>query len=351
MKSLKDISWQVSEPEYRKDPALSYSTLSTYEREGRFEKLNTLFDRKESPSLVWGSALDTYLTDGEDAYNNSFLVAAFPECSDSIVSIVKSLFAQCHDTYHSLLDIPDEIVIPLTQVQKYQLNWKPETRVKVIKEKGEDYYNLLFLAQDKIIISSEVHTAVMNAAEALKTAECTKEYFKTDNPFEPEIERLYQLKFKATIEGVNYRIMMDEAYVDHKNKTIRPIDLKSSSKREYNFPKSFLEWGYMWQGKLYTKVLRENILKDEYFKDFTILPYIFIVVNNKGDNPTPLCWEFSESVNTEDYIVGDRIYRSPLTIGAELNEYLHTNPRVPKNISMTEPNNITNWLEYDKRNH
>ena len=27
MKSLYDISWQVTEPEYRADPALSYSTL------------------------------------------------------------------------------------------------------------------------------------------------------------------------------------------------------------------------------------------------------------------------------------------------------------------------------------
>ena len=30
-KSLKDISWQVSEEEYRQDPALSYSTLAKYE--------------------------------------------------------------------------------------------------------------------------------------------------------------------------------------------------------------------------------------------------------------------------------------------------------------------------------
>lgn len=30
-KSLYDISWKVSEPVYRADPALSYSTLARYE--------------------------------------------------------------------------------------------------------------------------------------------------------------------------------------------------------------------------------------------------------------------------------------------------------------------------------
>lgn len=32
MKSLKDISWNVTEEEYRADPALSYSTLSKFNR-------------------------------------------------------------------------------------------------------------------------------------------------------------------------------------------------------------------------------------------------------------------------------------------------------------------------------
>ena len=45
MKSLKDISWQVTEEEYRADSAYSYSTLAKFEREG-FDKLETLFDKE-----------------------------------------------------------------------------------------------------------------------------------------------------------------------------------------------------------------------------------------------------------------------------------------------------------------
>ena len=31
-KSIKELAWNVTEEEYRKDPAISYSTLSRFER-------------------------------------------------------------------------------------------------------------------------------------------------------------------------------------------------------------------------------------------------------------------------------------------------------------------------------
>lgn len=73
-KSLQDISWRVPEETYRNDSALSYSILAKFEREG-FSHLDTLFDRVESPSLLFGSCVDTLLTDGEKAFNDNFLVS------------------------------------------------------------------------------------------------------------------------------------------------------------------------------------------------------------------------------------------------------------------------------------
>ena len=77
MKSLKDISWQVSEEEYRADPALSYSTLAKYEREG-FNGLPHLFDKLETPSLTFGSAVDAIITGGRKEFDDKFIVASFP---------------------------------------------------------------------------------------------------------------------------------------------------------------------------------------------------------------------------------------------------------------------------------
>ena len=49
---------------------------------------------------------------------------------------------------------------------------------------------------------------VLNTVDSLKTSEATKWYFQEDNPFE-NIERLYKLKLKTTLNGINYRCMAD----------------------------------------------------------------------------------------------------------------------------------------------
>ena len=340
IKELSDISWQVSEKEYRADSALSYSTLSTYEREGKFDKIPTLFDRKESSALQLGSIVDTLITGSEEEYRELFLADDY-ECPDTISKIVKPIFITYSSKYGSLEEVPNEIIINLTEQFGYQLNWKPETRAKVIKEKGAKYYGLLYLAGNRTIITTETESIARRMVNALKTSPATGYLFAANNPFD-EAKRYYQLKFKANIDGIDFRIMMDLCLVLYDKKIIIPIDLKTSGKPEYNFFKSFLEWRYDLQGKLYTAVLRKTLDADDYFKDFKIEPYIFAVVNKNTLNP--LTWEFSESVNMNDFKVGNTTYRNPVSIAKELKHYLDTMPTVPEGILLDKSNSITEWI-------
>ena len=344
MKSLRDISWQVSEKGYRADPALSYSTLARYEREG-FNNLDKLFDRIETPSLTFGSAVDSIITGGQEEFDERFMVAEFPSMPDSIVKIIKSLYKQYAGTYRSLLNIPDSSIIRETEDQNYQMNWKPETRAKVIKEKGTDYYNLLFVAGDRCIIDTQTYQDVVNAVRVLKESSSTKLYFADDNPFEPDIERLYQLKFKGEFDGITYRNMADLIIVNHKEKWVKPVDLKTSSHTEWDFYKSFVDWRYDIQARLYWSIIRQNMDKDEYFKDFKLLDYDFIVVNRRI--LVPLVWTcpFTQAVGTLKFGKNDQIeMRSPFVIGEELSSYLTSRPRVPVGINETGPNDLREWL-------
>lgn len=243
MKSLKEISWQVTEPEYRADDALSYSTLAKFAREG-FDKLGSLFDKVETPSLTFGSAVDAILTGGQEEFDKNFLVANFPTIKDSVEKVVKSLFASYGTTCRTINDIKEADIITATEVNGFQPNWRPETRAKAIREQGFEYYNLMFLAGDRKILSEELKQKIDNAVEALRTSEATKFYFEPNNPFNKDIERFYQLKFKANINGIDFRCMADEIVVDHKNKVIHPVDLKTSSHTEWEFYKSFAQWRY-----------------------------------------------------------------------------------------------------------
>jgi len=344
MKSLKDISWDVSEETYRTDPALSYSTLARYEREG-FNNLDKLFDRIETPSLTFGSAVDSIITGGWDEFNERFINLSFPNIPDAIVNIVKALFNEFHETHRTLDDIPDAEIIGFASQFNYQNNWKPETKVKTIREKGNEYYSLLYAAGDKTILEDETYQAVINAVNALKESDSTSFYFTENNPFD-DIERYYQLKFKACLEGIDYRCMADLIIVDHEHLTVQPCDLKTSSHTEWDFYKSFIDWRYDIQARLYWQIIYNNMMKDDTFKYYKLLPYKFIVVNKR--TLTPLVWDCPFTQSIVELKVGrfeQYKLRHPFEIGKELHAYLSSRPQVPNGINLTTSNNLNEWLK------
>lgn len=344
MKKFEEISWLVTEEEYRADKALSYSTLSTYERTG-FNNLAHLFDFKTSPSLTFGSAVDAIITGGMGEFNSRFIVFDIPEVPDSVITVVKSLYAKYGDKCRSIYEIPVADRITETEIQKYQLNWKPETRAKVICEKGFEYYDALCKAEGKTILNTALNDLVMGAVNALKESKATKYYFQEDNPFE-HIERKYQLKFKGTFNGINYRNMADEIIIDYDKKTVLPIDLKTSSHTEWDFFQSFVDWNYMIQARLYWRIIRQNMDNDEDFKDFTLLDYKFIVVNK--ETLTPLVWEYADTQKMGPLVYGKNkniVCRDPFDIGEELYAYLKDTPRVPKGIKLDKENSLVKYLK------
>ena len=85
-----------------------------------------------------------------------------------------------------------------------------------------------------------------------------------------------------------------ELIVIHNKKLIIPIDLKTScSCEEEDFYFNWLKWHYNVQARLYSRILRANLDKDEYFKDFKLLNYRFIICNKETCNP--LVWEFANT--------------------------------------------------------
>ena len=342
-KSLRDISWQVTEPEYRADPALSYSTLSRYEREG-FNNLDKLFERIESPSLTFGSAVDTLLTGSEEEFNEQFFVAQLDNpLSDTLIIITKKLFDTWKDEHTNIKDISDDKLIETISDISWNNHWQDKTRAKKIKEDCAAYYKLLYLSEGKTILNTYIYQDVINTVDRLRSADSTRFYFEQDNIFDDNIERLYQLKFKATFNNVDYRCMSDLLVVIHDKKLVVPVDLKTSYKPEWDFYKSFVECRYDIQGRLYWRIIRYNMDQDPYFKDFKLADYRFIVANRK--TLTPLVWLFEGTQKIGEIVTKDNvILRDPFTIGEELNGYLINKPSVPNGIELIKHNRLEDWL-------
>lgn len=337
VKELSSISLPITEAEYRQRPEFSYSTLSTYEREG-FNRLDHLFDRKESPALLEGSMVDCLITGSEEEFNSLYCVADFPSIGDKEQQIANSLYAKYHTYYSSLIEMPKEAVLLAINEAEWQKNWRDDTRVRVFLERAAIYYALKVKAGNKIVVDRKTYDRVIAMVRALKESPATCQYFADNDELSP-IRRYYQLKFAARFDGVGYRCMMDLAYVNYEKKEIIPCDLKTSGHTEWDFQDSFIQWNYLIQSRLYWRILKANMMKDPYFKDFTLRDYRFIVVNKF--TLTPLVWEFPLTQTRGTLIdANGKEYRDPFVIGKELKGYLDCKPKVPNGINLNDVNII-----------
>jgi len=350
VKSFVDISWLVDEPTYRADSALSYSILATYEREG-FNGLDHLMDKKETESLLFGSCVDAIITGGIEEFEDRYIVIDIPDVVPSIAKIVKACYERWGELANTLSMITDEKILEVINECEYQPRWRDVNRIKSIRDDGNLYYKALAQAGDKIVVTTAMYTDVMNAVNALLTSDATRWYFNNDSVSDfdldaPDIERLYQLKFKGTFNNIDYRCMADLLVVDHNAKIVYPIDLKTSSHYEWDFFKSFVDWNYQIQARLYWRIIRQNMDNDPIFKDYKLDDYRFIVVNKK--TLCPLVWKFDATQKYRALLYGKNkepiVLRDPFDIGEELTRYLEEKPSVPFGIVCDGDNSITEWL-------
>ena len=89
--------------------------------------------------------------------------------------------------------------------------------------------------------------------------------------------------------------------------------------------------------------------KDEFYKDYTLSDYRFIVVNKR--TVTPLVWIFYATQLNGTLIYGkDKQIelQDPFELGKELSFYLSSRPSVPTGIEPSGENDIIEWLNKKK---
>ena len=344
IKELKDISWDVPESEYRADPALSYSTLAKFEREG-YDKLDSLFEHISTPALTEGSMVDCLITGSQEEFEQQFFIADFPSIGDKELQIATYLFDQFNTNYANMCVMPSTYILDAANTYEFQKNWKDETRVRVLTERCDAYYQLKYQAENRTIVSIDTYNKIMAMVNALKESPATRGYFAADDDFSP-VRRYYQLKFKAIFDNVAYRCMADMIAVNYETKEVILTDLKTSHNPEWRFYKSFIDWSYAQQARLYYRIIAANLANDDYFKDFKIHNYRFIVVNKR--TLQPLVWIYKDTKTIGDLNYGKNgqiLVRDPFKIGKELRSYLDLKPPVPNGINICGDNDIVEYLK------
>lgn len=210
---------------------------------------------EEKGHFIIGSGVDVQITQGQIEYDNQYHHFSNNKPSDTIMSIVNKVYDDFNfegldpEQYPRLLDLRD-LILESCDAHKYSTGWKEETRINKIIEGGSSYFNELITCNGKQITSDIENQVISNIVMSFKTHKHTSHYFKDEG-----FDIFYQIPIYFKQNGVYCKVLIDMLLVDHKNKQLQPIDLKTMSGKTRDFPKSLKKMRYDIQASFYTQGL------------------------------------------------------------------------------------------------
>ena len=228
---------------------------------------------EEKKHFIIGNGVDMQLTRPIEEFNQKFHISNLQnKPSDTIKSIVNQVYdhvKEIHGREILTIDRYPDAILDSCNDHNYQSNWKTETRVAKVVEAWE-YWEDLKAAEGKVVLSQEENDLISQIVMSIRTNPTTSKYFERDTNF---VEILDQYSIYFNYEGIECKALLDRIIVDHKNKTIQPIDFKTMGDQTLYFPKSLRQRRYDIQAAFYTEALKSK----KVYETYEILPFKFIV--------------------------------------------------------------------------
>ena len=229
--------------------------------------------------FVFGSLVDMMLTESKEDFDKKY--AVIPDdtgVSETIDKIVKAIYDSAVDEDKLY---PEEI-LQHCNYELYQSRWKDETRFKKIVEQGSKYFDILKKCGTKTIITESEYAKAVNCVMALRSDKHTSKYCQKKSN-DPNIEIIDKHIVVFEHDGLEFKGELDRIIVNHQEKTITPIDFKTTSKSVLNFENSFWHFRYDFQAAVYTLGLTkdksyDDRLKSYYHEGYSFKPMLYIVV-------------------------------------------------------------------------
>lgn len=180
--------------------------------------------------------------------------------------------------------------------------------METIVDKGQTYFEDKMSSKGKVFIKPEMWNKAYATATTLVTHPFSRKYFDHEVN---GIEIIYQYKFVAEVNGRKVKGMLDCVYVDHNNKKIIPVDLKTGEFPVIKFKDAFLGYGYYIQGALYKEGLKSIVANDPDLKGYTVEDFEFLYISKQNEYK-PLVW-----------VMGDNLHQAALKGFKDTYNYKH----------------------------
>lgn len=317
----------MTEEEYRELPNSEYfsaSFLKMFDKEGP-ESLIKKIDYNNKGTFK-GSIIDTLCFDNENFEKIYHVSTSNKEPSETEKVLLNSL--------HSIIDYKDiksfsYIKVGLNLIKELKL-WKniKNEEILISKLKNEDFVKSLkdlFKSKNKIVISGSDYMNALEVKKYLIENENTKDYFLNSDIKKKQV--LFQIPILFSIENDKFKSLLDIIFIDHEDKTIRVVDLKTGFDDNNSFKWTILKYRYDIQIALYTKALETYII-DNGLKDYRVIdPMIIYTQVSKPDRP--LIFKFNESLVRYAYIgfklKSGYLYKGILELVDEINWHKDNN--------------------------
>lgn len=252
--------------DYYKSNAISQSQLTNLSYGPKYFQYK-LIHKDETSALTLGSVVDCMLTEPEN-FDNLFIVEDYKIPTGQMKDFIS----------YKLRGLTNEEAYKAVDFKRKKDSL--EAILEVFNTEYQQFYNS-FLNKEKKVISQEVKTLADTIVTSLLTNRFTRRYLKCDpNSCLQQLEIFWVYEINNT--SVECRSKLDLVKIDHENKVIYPLDIKTTSSPLDQFRESIVKYRYDLQASFYTEALEywKTHIKPEY-KDYTVYRFKFIIESTK----------------------------------------------------------------------
>lgn len=270
---------EATEEEYRANPAVSYSRLSDVEKIGLEAVHGT---KKEDISrlrgVVLGSIVDDVVSNKLEKMPSYVVVVEKAPGSGTITEqAIDCLITKAK--FKVLDDLSDKELEEFLKDNNFMRNGMNSGNFLKKMYNYEEYINSKrkHALNPKVMFVNKYDKSIIK--KAIKRLR-TNHLFKAEFVDFPSQSLIYQMKFLALVDGVLIKCMLDAVHINHIDKTIEPIDIKTGvldkPERAAFMTGPYLTYNYYIQAGLYRKIVTEYFMHQVKYQDYLVLPFVFV---------------------------------------------------------------------------
>ncbi len=267
------------------DLTLSYSRLSDFDRNGPQALIRK--SDVDNKGIKHGSIVNDLLVEkltGEPLFSNRYYIYDENKPTATLGTLCDIIL----NNYDSLPKL--DVILKIVKNNGFWSGVKVEETLIAKFNTNEfwEYLKIQFKIKDKLVITFNEHLSAKNTVNTLLSHEYSKDIFYND------FENYHELPFEIEYKSFKFKGILDIFQIDHKNKKVRMIDLKTGAGKSETFLKSFIDYRYYYQGAIYRMAFKYFCDKFN-LVDYTLENFKFLFIG-KSEN-IPIIFEFTEKWN------------------------------------------------------